>query len=138
MSTAIQKRSRGVSVNRPSRSSAAAIRDRVDEAVEPAAERGGRRREHAVEIVVGADVALAHDVPADRLGQLADALLDALALVGERELRALVMEALRDRPGDRALVCDAQHERLLAVEPPGHGAILVQPACARCTMVRRA
>ena len=43
--------------------------------------------------------------------KVADALLDALALVGERELRAAVREHLRDRPCDRALVRDAEDER---------------------------
>ena len=110
-------------------------RDRVDEAVEASAEHVCGRCEDAVEVGVGADVALADDVAADRLGQLAHALLDPLALVGERELGALRVEALRDRPRDRALVGDAQHEHLLALEPACHPAILVQAACAPCTNV---
>ena len=132
MSTAIQKRSRGVSVKRPSRSSAAAYATEWTRQSSPPPNASRRRREDTVEIAVGADVALAHEVAAHGLGQLPDALLDSLTLVGERELGALVVEALRDRPGDRALVRDAEHERLLAVEPPGHGAILGD---VRCTNV---
>ena len=56
----------------------------------------------------------------DRRRKVADALLDPLALVGERELRAAVGEHLRDRPGDRALVRDAEDERPLALECSGH------------------
>ena len=42
--------------------------------------------------------------------------LDPLALVGERELRALLGEPPRDRPGDRALVRDAEDEAALSLE----------------------
>src|SRR5262249_13370783 len=52
----------------------------------------------------------------DGAGQLAHPGLDPLALVGEREPGAGVGEALRDRPGDRALVGDAEDEAALAVE----------------------
>ena len=45
---------------------------------------------------------------------------DPLALVGERELRAAGREPLRDRPGDRAPVGDAEDETALAVEGSGH------------------
>ena len=55
----------------------------------------------------------------DRLGELADVALDPLALVGERELRAAVGEPLGDRPGDRALVGDAEDEPALAFEHGG-------------------
>ena len=58
-------------------------------------------------------------------GELAHALLDPLALVGEREPRATVRERLRDRPRDRALVRDAQDECALAREASGHWAILI-------------
>ena len=59
------------------------------------------------------------------VGEVAHVLLDALSLVGEGDGRALVGEALRDRPRDRALIRDAEHERLLAFEPAGHAAILI-------------
>ena len=57
------------------------------------------------------------------LGELAHALLDALALVRERELRAALGEAPRDRPRDRALVGDAEDEAALAFEAI-HGAAI--------------
>ena len=94
-------------------------RDGVDEQVEPAAERLADLGEDARDVLVRADVALGHERRVDRLGELADALLDALALEGERELRALLGERLRDRPRDRAPVGDAEHERPLALEPTG-------------------
>ena len=81
-------------------------------------------REDTREVVVGADVALRDERTVDGRGEIADVLLDALALVGERHARPLVGEALRDRPGDRALIRDAEDERLLAFEPAGHPAIL--------------
>ena len=52
----------------------------------------------------------------DRLGELADVALDPLALEGERELRAALGEPLGDRPRDRALVRDAEHEAALSLE----------------------
>ncbi len=88
----------------------------MHEQVEPAAEGLAHLAEDALEVLVGADVARRHERRAHRLRELADVLLDPLALVGERELRALVGEPLRDRPGDRALVGDAEHEPALAFE----------------------
>ena len=81
-------------------------------------------REDTREVVVGANVALRDERTVDGRGEIADVLLDALALIGERHARPLVGEALRDRPGDRALIRDAEDERLLAFEPAGHPAIL--------------
>ena len=57
-----------------------------------------------------------HDVGADRCRELAHARLDALALVGERERRALLGEPPGDRPGERALVGDARDEGDLPVQ----------------------
>jgi len=96
-------------------------RDRVDEQVELAAERLGHPAERRVEALVRADVALADERARDRLREVAHGLLDALALVGERELRAAGREALGDRPGDRAPVGDAEDEAALAVEGSSHG-----------------
>ena len=95
-------------------------RDGVHEHVEPAAEGVGRLREDPVEVVVRADVALGDELRVDLRRKVAHGLLDPLALERERELRAFRGEPLGDRPGDRALVGDAQHERLLAFEPAGH------------------
>ena len=99
-------------------------RDGVDEDVEPSAKRVANLREHAREVVVGTHVALGDERTVDGRGEIADVLLDALALVGERHARPLVGEALCDRPCDRALIRDAEDERLLALEPAGHPSIL--------------
>ena len=125
MSTAIQKRSRGVSTNRPFEILGGGERHRVDEDVEPTSEGVRHLREDPREIVVGADVALGDQGAVDGRREVAHVLLDAFALVRERDARALVGEPLRDRPGDRALVRDTEDERLLAFEPPGHRAILI-------------
>ena len=124
MSTAIQKRSRGVSTKRPSRSSAAANATEWTRTSSPPPNASADLREDAREVVVGADVALGDERAGDGRGEVADVLLDALALVREGDARPLVGEALRDRPRDRALVRDAEDERLLAFEPAGHRAIL--------------
>src|SRR5439155_18138975 len=68
------------------------------------------------DVVVRADVALDHERRVDRRAELADAGLDPLPLIGESEPGAAVCEALRDRPGDRALVRDAEDEATLACE----------------------
>ena len=60
-----------------------------------------------------------HDGAADRLGEVAHAVLDSLALEGEGTSRAAVGEALRDRPCDRALVRNPQNERSLSLEHDG-------------------
>ena len=122
MSIAIQKRSRGVSTGGPRGPPRHGERDGVDEDVEPAAEGIGDLGEDARHVVVGADVALGDQQAVDGRGQVADVLLDALALIRERDRRALVGQPLRDRPR-RALVRDAENERLLAFEPAGHAAI---------------
>ena len=96
----------------------------VDEDVEPPAEGVGYLGEDAGDVLVRADVALRDQRARDSLGQVADALLDALSLVRERNLGSLVGEAVSDGPRDGALVGDPQDERLLAVEPAGHPAIL--------------
>ncbi len=92
----------------------------MDEDVEAAAERVGNLGEDARDVVVRADVALGDEGARDAGGEVAHVLLDALALVGERDARTLVGEPLRDRPRDRALVRDAEDERLLPFEPAGH------------------
>ena len=71
MSTAIQKPSRGVSTKRPSRSSVGAKATRVDEDVEPAAERAHDLGEDRVEVVVGAYVALGDERASRLAGELA-------------------------------------------------------------------
>jgi hypothetical protein len=61
----------------------------VDEDVEPAAERVADLREHARKVVVGADIALRDERAVDGRREVAHVLLDALALVRERNARAL-------------------------------------------------
>jgi hypothetical protein len=50
------------------------------------------------------DVAMADEVRAEFLGQRLDALLEGIALIGERELGALGGAGLRDAPGDGPLL----------------------------------
>ena len=89
-------------------------RDRVHEHVELAAERVADLGEDTRDVLVRPHVTGGDERRVDRVGKIADALLDAVALIGEREFRALVREPLRDRPRDRALVRDAEDERPLA------------------------
>ena len=97
----------------------------MDEDVEATTERVRHLGEDTRDVVVGAHVALGDERASDGRREVAHVLLDALSLVGEGNRRALVGEALRDRPRDRALVRDAEHERLLSFEPAGHAAILI-------------
>ena len=60
------------------------------------------------------DVAMASDERAKALGQRTHALLQRIALIGEREFRARVMGRLGYAPGDRTVVGDAQNEPALA------------------------
>src|SRR5438876_7756700 len=65
---------------------------------------------------VGADVACGNQRRIDRGRELANVALDPFPLVGEGEPGAAIGETLRDRPGDRALVGDAEDEAALAGE----------------------
>jgi hypothetical protein len=87
----------------------------VDEQVELPAERLADLVEDAFHVFVGTDVALRHVRARDRLRELADALLDPLALVGERELRSALGQPLRDRPRDRATIRDTENQAALAL-----------------------
>ena len=120
MSIAIQKRSRGVSVKRPSRSSAAANATECTSTSSCPSNVSATSPKTRAEVVVGADVARGHERARHRRREVAHRLLDPLALERERELRALVRQPLRDRPRDRALVRDAEHERALSLEPSRH------------------
>ena len=48
------------------------------------------------------------------MGERLDPLLDGVALIGERDLGALVGHGLGDAPGDRAVIGDAEHDAALA------------------------
>ena len=108
MSTAIQKRSRGVSTKRPSRSSAAANATEWTRMSSPPPNASPTSEKTRA---MSSSDRTSHSVTSgldDRLGEVADVLLDPLSLVREGDLRALVGEPLRDRPRDRALVRDAR------------------------------
>jgi hypothetical protein len=94
----------------------------VDEQVELSPERCSDLLERTCYVLVRPHVALGHERAVHALGEVADALLDALPLEGEGELRAACREPAGDAPGDRALVRDAQDEAALAGERVrGHG-----------------
>ena len=61
------------------------------------------------------DVAMAEQEPAEFLGQRLDALLQRVALPGERDLGAGRVAGLGDAPGDRAVVGDAEDHPALAL-----------------------
>src|SRR5438045_5146147 len=88
----------------------------MDEQIELPAEDLAGLTDDAGDVVVRADVALGDERRVDAARQLADAGLDALALVGEGEPGTRVGETLRDRPPDRALVGDPEDQAALAVE----------------------
>src|SRR5215203_56157 len=94
----------------------------MDEHVEPP-ERLSSLADGALDVLVRAHVALGDERTGDRVGEIADAVLDPLALVRERQLRTLVGEAARDRPCDRPLVGDAENQAALPLEAI-HDAIL--------------
>ena len=73
----------------------------------------------ASSVAVVGHVALADDMRAEFGGQRLDALLEGFALIGKRDLGALVGAGLGDAPGDRAIVGDAHDEAALA----GHQAL---------------
>ena len=119
MSIAIQKRSRGVSVKRPSRSSAAANATECTRmSSSPPKTSPTSRKTRSIAGVV-AHVELRYERARDRIGELSHALLDALALERERDLRATLGEPAGDRPRDRPLVGDAQNQCALSREHPG-------------------
>ena len=60
------------------------------------------------------DVAMADDDAADLLRQRLDALLERVALIGEGELRAVLVAGLGDAPGERAVVRDPHDQAALA------------------------
>ena len=76
--------------------------DRMNETVEavPALlERG----EEGVDLRVVGDVAGEHQVAAELVGELGDAVLEALADIGERQLGAFALAGLRDAVGNRTV-----------------------------------
>ena len=59
-------------------------------------------------------VAREHELGAHLLRQRLDPLPDGVALIGERDLGALIGHGLGDAPGDRAVIGDAEHDAALA------------------------
>ena len=94
--------------------------DRVDQEVDrlPALL---QRVERRVERVHPRDVAIEAEVGAELRGERADALLERFALVGKRQLRAVLAQLLRDAPGERLLVGEAHDQPALSRhQPSGH------------------
>jgi hypothetical protein len=100
------------------------VGDGVDEDVEIAFP-GVPALEDAPDLVIVADVAGLHEMGADGSGQRPDASLDERRHRAEPDLGALVVERLGDAPGDRVVVGDAEHQRLLAREQAGVFAVFV-------------
>ena len=78
------------------------VGDRVDQDVE-AVPALPERLEERVDLPVVGHVQRQHDIAAELAGHLLDATLELVGLIVERELRALLLERLRDPPGDRAV-----------------------------------
>ena len=60
------------------------------------------------------NVAMPDDEAADLLGKRLDALLERVALIGERKLGAVTAAGFGDAPGQRALVGDPDDQAALA------------------------
>lgn len=71
--------------------------------------------EHHVDGAQILDVAGENQRRAKASGQRLDPFAERFALIGERQLRALVGQSLGDAPGDRVVVRDAHHQAALAV-----------------------
>ena len=87
--------------------------DGVNEEVEAAPGLGERLEDGVHRRGIG-DVAGQHDRGAEFGGQRLDALLQGVALIGERDFGALRGAGLGDAPGDRAIVGDAHDQATLA------------------------
>ena len=73
-----------------------------------------QRLEHRLDASLVGHVARQHELRADLGGERLDPLLDGVALIGERDLGALVVAGFGDAPGDRAVVGDAENDAALA------------------------
>ena len=71
--------------------------------------------EQPVDLLVLGDVQRQHDIGAERGAHLLHACLELVALIGQREFRALAAHRLGDAVCDRALTGQAGDQRLLAV-----------------------
>ncbi len=82
-----------------------------------------QRGEHAINRAQILDVAGQHQRRADRLRQRLHPFAQRLALVGERQFRAVGGERLGDAPGDGVVVRHAHHQAALALHQ----------SCCRCS-----
>ncbi len=76
------------------------------------------RREHRVDGGGIGDVAMADHEAVDLPGERLDPLLEGVALIGEREFRAVSPRGLGDAPSDRSIVGNAQDQAALAPHQP--------------------
>ena len=83
--------------------------DAMDDEVEPAPQ-PVRLGEDRVDRRAVGDVAMAEHLRAEFLGERADALLQRLALIGQRDLGPGGAHRLGDPPGDRAIIGDAEDD----------------------------
>jgi hypothetical protein len=113
-----------------------ASQKRSREQVEAPVERVADLAEDARDVIVRANIALGHKRTLHRLRQIADVLLDALALVREGKFGAAVSKPLRNRPRDRALVRDAENQTALAFIRPSHCASVRRRLRCRMEAVR--
>ena len=71
--------------------------------------------EHPIDMIILCHVALGDQrVLAKCIGQLSHVILQPLALIGERQLRALILPRLRNGPRDRSFVGHAKHHTFFA------------------------
>ena len=71
--------------------------------------------EHPIDMIILSHVAFGNQrVLAKGLGQLRHVILQPLALIGERQLRAFFLPRLRNRPRDRSLIGHAKHHTFFA------------------------
>ena len=120
MSRAVAKPAREVSTAAAEQVLPVGEGHRVDQKVEaapPLRESG----EHGGDLTVVGDVERFDDGRSDALGQGPHAALQGIALKGEGQLRTLVVGALGDAPGQRALVGCADDQTATAGQQPAGG-----------------
>jgi hypothetical protein len=94
-----------------------------------------QRFEGRVEGLHPRDVAVEAEVRAELFGERADAPFERFALIGERQVRAVFAELLRDAPGERFLVGQTHDEAAFSLHQRGH-ALPFFPSCDRAARAR--
>src|SRR5262245_18028365 len=74
----------------------------------------GDRVEYGLDRRLVGHIAGEHEIGAHLIRQRLDPLLDGVALIGERDLRALIGHSLGDAPGNRAVIGHTEHDAALA------------------------